>query len=178
MSSSTLTDVPTTTTTSGGGPGLTAERLSLLQLSRIARSVARSFRWREIAGFDEHERWYDRLVATDAYEAWLLTWLPGQATGPHDHGRSSGAMLVLSGCVAETTYAGVGARGATRASTRTLPEGTLRPFGAHHLHDVAATAAPAVTLHVYAPALRTMTSYEWQGERLLPALTTRAGADW
>ena len=40
---------------------------------------------------------------TDDYEAWLLTWLPGQSTGLHDHGGSAGAFTVLSGVVEEST---------------------------------------------------------------------------
>ncbi|RZS87302.1 cysteine dioxygenase type I [Motilibacter rhizosphaerae] len=153
-------------------------RADLLDLAVTARAVARASGWRDLVQYDPAERWYVRLVATDAYEAWLLSWLPGQSTGPHDHGGSSGAMLVLQGSVAETTFAGLGGPGATSPATRTLPEGTLRPFGQKHVHDVAATGGPAVTMHVYAPALRTMTRYAWAGDRLVAGATERAGADW
>ena len=33
---------------------------------------------------------------------WLLSWLPGQGTPPHDHGGAAGAFTVLVGELAET----------------------------------------------------------------------------
>src|SRR3989442_8676272 len=35
-------------------------------------------------------RWYERIHMADAYDVLLISWLPGQATGFHDHGRSAG----------------------------------------------------------------------------------------
>ena len=55
--------------------------------------------------FDPLQRWYHRLAATDEYEVWLLTWLPGQGTDLHDHGGSAGALAVVSGEVTEYTLA-------------------------------------------------------------------------
>jgi hypothetical protein len=44
---------------------------------------------------------------------------------------------------------------------RELPAGALRPFGTKHIHKVINNAwEPAVSLHVYAPALVEMNAYE------------------
>ncbi len=40
------------------------------------------------------ERWLALVV-------WLLSWLPGQRTGFHDHGSSGGAFTVVQGCLRE-----------------------------------------------------------------------------
>src|ERR1700744_4556491 len=37
-------------------------------------------------------RWYERIHVDGQYEVWLISWLPGQATGFHDHGGSAGAL--------------------------------------------------------------------------------------
>ena len=37
---------------------------------------------------------YQRLTCDDDHEVWLLSWLPGQRTGFHDHGESVGAFTV------------------------------------------------------------------------------------
>ncbi|OLE26605.1 MAG: cysteine dioxygenase [Actinobacteria bacterium 13_1_20CM_3_71_11] len=122
--------------------------------------------------FDPHERWYTRLVAADDHEAWLLTWLPGQGTDLHDHGGSAGAFTVLAGRLTEQT---VGVRLMDRGYSR----GATREFGPHHVHRmVNAGTVPAVSLHVYAPALTRMTRYELVDGALRALAVERAGADW
>jgi hypothetical protein len=102
-------------------------------------------------------------------QAWLLTWLPGQQTGWHDHGGSAGAFLVVSGLLREDTVAG----------SRNLATGTGRRFGARHVHRVVNDGAlPAISLHVYSPALTSMTRYEPVGGTLRRSAVERAGADW
>ncbi len=62
------------------------------QLASIAlRTAGQPGPWLGQVRFDPARRWYCRLVLADRYEVWLLTWLPGQQTGLHDHGRSAGA---------------------------------------------------------------------------------------
>lgn len=58
------------------------------------------------------------------YEAWLLSWLPGQGSGPHDHGRSSCVLTVLAGTLTEWTGRGTRAlsTGAQRAFRSAQPE--------------------------------------------------------
>src|SRR5262245_13373521 len=112
--------------------------------------------------FDAQRRWYGRLGADEQHEAWLLTWLPGQHTDLHDHGGSAGAFLVVRGVLHESLV-----RGGELVDTP-LTAGTVREFGAHHVHRVANhSTEPAISIHVYAPALAAMTQYRLEGGQLV-----------
>jgi len=146
-------------------------------LGRVAAELlARPLLWRHLVRFDEGERHYVRLGAGPGYEAWLLTWLPGQSTGLHDHGGSAGAFVVAGGTLRETVPAV--RDGATTLRVQTLTTGRVRAFGSRHVHDVEAASAAAVSLHVYAPALATMTRYRLDDGRLVVTAREGAGADW
>jgi len=54
------------------------------------------------ARFDPADRWHLRLALTEEVEVWLLTWMPWQGTGEHDHGGAAGAYTVLHGELTET----------------------------------------------------------------------------
>jgi mannose-6-phosphate isomerase-like protein (cupin superfamily) len=142
--------------------------MSLLDHAR--RYAADPRRWPHPPRFDATTRWYARLGAAPDHEAWLLTWLPGQETGWHDHGGSAGAFLVVSGRLREDT---------APAGGRILGPGAGRRFGQHHVHRVRNDwLEPAVSIHVYAPALTSMTRYELVGGALRVRAVERAGADW
>ncbi len=144
-----------------------ATTTDLLALAR--RLAADPARWPATLHFDTADRWYTRLTDAGGHEAWLLTWLPGQQTGWHDHGGSAGAFLVVSGRLREDSLAG----------SRRLTTGGGRRFGARHVHSVVNDGAlPAISLHVYAPALTSMTRYEMVNGTLRALTTERAGADW
>ena len=142
-------------------------------------SVARYFAatpddWPFAPRFDPVQRWYARLAVTDDYEVWLLTWLPGQATDLHDHGGSAGAFTVVSGRVVEQI---VGADGSLRDGGCGPGEG--HHFGRHHVHRIVNPGnRPAVTVHAYGPALRSMTRYRLEHGDLIAEDTSEAGADW
>src|SRR6476469_3335744 len=57
--------------------------------------------WEGLVRYDATSRYYARLAAEHDYEAWLLTWLPGQGTEWHDHGGSAGAFVILQGILTE-----------------------------------------------------------------------------
>src|ERR1700739_1690653 len=63
----------------------------------VAGIVAAEHTWRPIVEFSEDHRWYRRLVLSDDHEIWLLSWLPGQHTGFHDHGEARGAFALAPG---------------------------------------------------------------------------------
>jgi hypothetical protein len=127
--------------------------------------------------FEAGRRWYTRLATagSDGVEVWGLTWLPGQATDLHDHGGSAGVFVVVTGALTEDSVRPSDGR----VSVRRLSSGTVRSFGPHHIHRIVnAGPAPAVSVHAYAPALRTMTRYRLTGGGLHVASVDRAGADW
>lgn len=107
--------------------------------------------WEPLVRYDATSRWYHRLRTGPGYEAWLLSWLPGQGSGRHDHGRSSGVYTVLAGALTERTA------GTAGAGERTLLPGPLRVFAPGFVHEVVnAGLEPAVSLHVYFPGLTEM----------------------
>jgi predicted metal-dependent enzyme (double-stranded beta helix superfamily) len=117
------------------------------------RAAARPWNWQGVVRYDPAKRWYLRLTACDDFEVWLLSWLPGQSTGFHDHGPSSGAFTVVLGTLVEQSAAA----GQCQASGRTLPRGAVRSFGPAYVHDVRNdSAGPAVSVHVYSPRLTSM----------------------
>jgi predicted metal-dependent enzyme (double-stranded beta helix superfamily) len=144
----------------------------------VARQLADcSHAWPVQPRFDADQRWYHRLVEKAGYEAWLLTWLPGQGTELHDHGGSAGAFVVVSGALTEASV--TGQVGRQHLIDSTLPAGSGRRFGAHHVHQITNNGpAPAVSLHVYGPALTTMTRYRLDGGRLEQAALDLAGVAW
>lgn len=116
------------------------------------------------------ERSWHRLESTDRLEVWLIGWPSGTGTGWHDHAGSHGAFHTVTGSLVESTWAGSAPR-----STR-LAAGEGRSFGSHHVHDVVNVGDTfAVSIHAYAPALRGMTRYRVQGDRLVAEGLERAG---
>jgi hypothetical protein len=149
-------------------------------LARIARHLAGQVDvWRPLLQVDPERRWYTRLTVGDGWEAWLLTWLPGQGTDLHDHGGSSGAFTVLSGELQELTPAPTGSD-PVRMSSRVLRAPQVRAFGPSHIHQVIGVGdTAAASLHVYGPALTVMNRYTLDAEQgPTLAVTERAGQDW
>lgn len=150
-------------------------------LARAAHAIAaRPGIWQPLIRFDADERYYaripQRLAIPGGFEAWLLTWLPGQGTGWHDHGGSAGAVVVVRGSLTESLVAG---STESPVEERELARGQIRPFGAHHRHHMGnRTSEPAVSIHVYAPELTTMTRYRLDGAELVPTAVDRAGREW
>ncbi len=111
-------------------------------------------------------------------QVWLLSWLPGQGTDLHDHGTSAGAFAVARGTLTERVVAAPPGA-AVRQTSTDLAAGRVRYFGEHHVHQVTNTLTePAVSVHVYTPALRWMTTYRVEDGALVPTGTERAGVDW
>jgi Cysteine dioxygenase type I. len=78
--------------------------LGQARLRQIVQGVAASeHEWLSLVRYDLGRRWYHRLTSDDDHEVWLLSWLPGQRTGFHDHGESSGAFTVARGTLRERT---------------------------------------------------------------------------
>jgi predicted metal-dependent enzyme (double-stranded beta helix superfamily) len=157
---------------------VTAVDVRLDHLAIAARYAAAPEEWAVAPRFNPADRWYHRLAATDDHEVWLLTWLPGQGTELHDHGGSAGAFLVFGGTLTEDTVA-VTPGGPPRVTARELGEGAGRRFGTRHIHRVTnRSARPAISIHVYAPALTVMTRYRIGAESLDVVTVEKAGVQW
>ncbi|GIE98346.1 cysteine dioxygenase [Paractinoplanes rishiriensis] len=180
---------------------MTAVDLRLDHLAVATRYAANPDQWPVAPRFNPVDRWYQRLEVADDHEVWLLTWLPGQGTDLHDHGGSAGAFHVFAGTLTEDTVsvpagfpaaeadgldrlagrrAGGDTGGPARITARKLGEGAGRRFGTRHIHRITnRSARPAVSIHVYGPALSTMTRYRIGDTGRLEVRTVeRAGVQW
>jgi rhodanese-related sulfurtransferase/mannose-6-phosphate isomerase-like protein (cupin superfamily) len=142
----------------GGGPDTTALTTAVNEpqtaaLRRIVAELASCPEtWIERVRLTTDQRWYERLYNGDGYDAWVISWMPGQSTGFHDHGGSSGAYCVVSG-VLEDRRPG--------EESRVVGAGEVQAFGPAQVHDVRnPSSAPAISLHAYSPALTEMTHYD------------------
>ena len=157
---------------------MTAVDVRLDHLAIATRYAAAPDEWPVAPRFSPASRWYHRLAVADDHEVWLLTWLPGQGTDLHDHGGSAGAFHVFSGTLTEDTVT-IPAGSAPRITGRELGEGAGRRFGARHIHRVTnRSARPAISIHVYSPALTTMTRYRIGAEGLEVSSIEQAGVQW
>jgi predicted metal-dependent enzyme (double-stranded beta helix superfamily) len=145
-----------------------------------ARLAEQRTLWEPLISYDPHRRYYLRLAAQPDFEAWLLTWLPGQGTQWHDHGGSAGAFATLRGALTEE-IAQVRPDEPPRIlpQSRELTPGALRAFGSQHLHRVTNRGIePAVSLHVYASSLVEMHEYEERGFLLYSNQSQLVGLNW
>jgi hypothetical protein len=161
---------------------VTAVDVRIDHLATAARYAADPDQWPVAPRFNPVDRWYHRLAEEPEYEVWLLTWLPGQGTDLHDHGGSAGAFHVVAGTLTEDTvldpYA-LPAGSAPRMTVRELGEGIGRRFGTRHIHRITnRSGRPAVSLHVYGPALTTMTRYRIGSAGLDVLAVEKAGVQW
>jgi rhodanese-related sulfurtransferase/mannose-6-phosphate isomerase-like protein (cupin superfamily) len=106
-----------------------------------------------------HGRWYERIYDCADYDLWVISWMPGQSTGFHDHGSSSGAFVVATGVLEELRPDG---------RSYGVTKGEARSFGPDYAHDVRnASEAPAISIHAYSPPLTEMNEYEIEGAELI-----------
>src|ERR1700749_374594 len=66
------------------------------ELARVVETAAASDEWVGRVGLRGDRRWYERIHQVSDYDLWLISRLPGQSTGFHDHGGSSGAFVVAT----------------------------------------------------------------------------------
>jgi predicted metal-dependent enzyme (double-stranded beta helix superfamily) len=152
------------------------QALNPVALGRLVRATAAAADdWRDIVQFTEGSRWFQRLALTADYEIWLLSWLPGQRTGFHDHGLACGAFAIARGELLETRPT----LGTTQLRHRVAGPGSVTTFGAHHLHDVGSNSSePAISVHAYSPPLSAMRRYDMTSAGLKLVGIDRAERDW
>lgn len=121
-------------------------------------------RWRNLLRYDPDERFAVLLDDAHGRQVWLLSWLPGQCTGLHDHGDTTGAFTVVSGRLTETVLrpgpsapSGTAPDGAGRRESLVVTAGQSRVFGPGYVHEVRnAGPDPVISVHVYTDGPRTV----------------------
>ncbi len=129
--------------------------LSPEELEQIALAMAdRPELWEPLVHVDTVHRRYELAYEDERMDAWVLSWMPGQATGYHDHYISGVGIAVAAGCVREDLLVYGGEDVALR-----LRAGDSRQGGPGYIHRVRHEEGhPAVTVHVYSPRL------DWVGQ--------------
>jgi predicted metal-dependent enzyme (double-stranded beta helix superfamily) len=158
------------TTTTTEGRLLTPQQLA----AEVRRLTSVPAEWVTRVRLDPEGRWYEQIRVDDALELWLISWLPGQSTGFHDHGGANGAFGVVWGQLDEHVV-----RGAGVSAVNPVPAGRVRSFGPRHVHDVrnSSTGSVAVSVHAYSPPLSAMTRYDLAAGGLVP-IRTEGANDW
>jgi quercetin dioxygenase-like cupin family protein len=135
------------------GPPNTAlpSPMSVEALSDIAAGLARIERTvPELPDADPDAPRSIRLINTESYDVWLITWPPGSELSYHDHADSLSVIEIVSGSLIESLGAG---HWILRPGAREITP----PHTLHRLwngSDVAATS-----LHVYSPPLDAVTYF-------------------
>lgn len=136
----------------GPAPGARADAAVL------ARRLAAAVQWPSAGELGE--RAWRLLVRSDDFDAWLIAWPPGGKVELHDHGESEGALSVVTGSLVEAVPR-QDRKGRFSLARHELRAGTTLGFGVGHVHDVINhSGAHALSVHVYSPALTTMTFYD------------------
>jgi predicted metal-dependent enzyme (double-stranded beta helix superfamily) len=119
-------------------------------LGRLVEELAaRKDLWEPLVISDRRRRRYRLLYEDPRLDVWVLSWMPGQSTGFHDHGASSVALAALQGSVLERQM-----RLGLADVERVLAPGRFQSAPGGYIHSVAhAAGQPAVTLHAYSPPL-------------------------
>jgi rhodanese-related sulfurtransferase/quercetin dioxygenase-like cupin family protein len=129
------------------------------ELAGMVQAFASSVQWLDRVRLRADRRWYERLYRGPGYDVWLISWMPGQSTGFHDHGASSGAFLVTAGTLEEHRPGG---------RSRIISAGESHAFGPDYAHDVRnVSKAPSISVHAYSPPLTEMNEYELEDDRLI-----------
>ena len=130
------------------------------ELANIVSLFASSDGWIDRVRLRTEHRWYERLYQGPDHDIWVISWMPGQSTGFHDHGESSGAFVVATGILEEHLPG---------EQPLEIHPGQPRAFGPDYAHDVRNTSlAPTVSIHAYSPPLSDMNEYELDGNQLVP----------
>ena len=129
------------------------------ELANIVSLFASTEGWMDRVRLRTGRRWYERLYHGPDYDIWAISWLPGQSTGFHDHGESSGAFVVVTGVLEEHR---------SGEQTLVIHPGESRAFSRDYAHDVRnVSLAPAVSIHAYSPPLSEMNEYDLDGSQLI-----------
>jgi len=118
-------------------------------------------------------RTWDLLAESEDYEAWVIGWPPAGSIELHDHGKSVGAVVVVSGELIETKIVPLRKKKVETKVSKLLA-GDAVELKSHCVHDVVNQGSEtAVSIHVYSPRLTSMTYYGLEDGVLDPVRTVQ-----
>ena len=111
--------------------------------------------WRPLVILDRRRRRYELLFEDEYIDVWVLSWMPGQRTGYHDHDRSRVGLVCAQGSLDESSLVIGGS-----AETIEMTVGISRSGADGYIHAVAhREGEPAVSIHAYSPPLTCVGQY-------------------
>ncbi len=125
------------------------------ELEQLASDIfGRPELWKPLVRSDPAQRRYELIYEDESVDAWVLSWMPRQGTGFHDHYISSVGLCCAQGGVREDLML----YGQAHSELHLRP-GASRRGGPGYIHRVRhELGEPAVTIHVYSPRL------DWVGQ--------------
>ena len=164
--------------TASPNPSTVGRRTPADHLATARRYAANPDDWPLAPRFDPLRRWYHRLAAEPDWSQ-----VPGVSFVRNGQVITTARERLDLAPLARSPYL-EGYLDHSIALCQALKIDSLHPgdgraFGPHHIHQITnAATQPAVSLHVYGPALREMTHYHIVDGQLLVTAVDRAGADW
>jgi len=125
-------------------------------LEELVRRLAdRPDLWQPLVVVDRERRRYELLYDDERVDIWVLSWMPDQQTGFHDHDQSAVGLVCVRGELSERSLAV-----ATEAETVRMTPGISRSGAGGYIHACAHRAGePAVSIHAYSPPLVAVGQY-------------------
>lgn len=133
------------------------------ELAEISRRIVESGAWRDYVAVCEDYRDYRLVFENDYVDIWVLSWLPGQETGFHDHDISEVGICVAEGAIREHhmhVY--------QPDTNHVIRPGETQegPFG--YIHRVEhCEGEPAISVHSYSPPLAWVGQYRENGGHMV-----------
>lgn len=141
---------------------VTKPNMAGADLMAIARHLASEPVVRDFSP-DPASRCWKLIAESRTFAAWVIGWPPGGAIDLHDHGDSAGAVVIRRGSLLETRVVRRD-RHFLSLETSDLRAGDGARFDPGCVHDIVNVRDTlAVSVHVYAPRLRSMTYYAFSG---------------
>jgi len=162
-------------TPSPGSGGVAQVRVRV-DPAQVASRLAPAVHWP--GALDLQQRTWRLVARTPDFDAWLIAWPRGGKVELHDHGNSTGAVSVITGALVEAVPWREDS-GRLSLVRHELQAGATLGFGAGHVHDVTNQSdGVALSLHVYSPALTSMTFYDVAADSLVAREVTWATDGW
>jgi len=145
-----------------------ARTLERDESASLARAIGAAQNiWQPFVRHDPNQRNFTQLYRDPSLDVWLICWDNAQDTGYHDHDRSSGAVYVCTGMLCEDSFHRDD-DGWMRERTREHDAGHGFDFPASYIHGVRHPGGqPAVSIHVYSPALWRMGHYYYDEQGIM-----------
>ncbi|HEV2801979.1 MAG TPA: cysteine dioxygenase family protein [Pyrinomonadaceae bacterium] len=114
-------------------------------------------------GFKPHTYTRHRVFRSHLCEMLVLCWMPGQRTAIHDHNGSYGAIRICEGSMKEEIFALNEAGEVAATETYLRAGGEVTGTDVPDIHRIGCAedgAERMITIHVYAPPLRVINTYQ------------------